>query len=140
MAKITKRSVDATGPRGKEFFIWDEELKGFGLRVYPSGRKMYLAQFRAGGRLRRVNIGLHGALTPDAARSEAMKHLSEVRLGGNPADDRDRRKASPTVKEFGQRFLNEHVASHCKPTTQAEYKRSVELFINPKIGAIASST
>ena len=135
MAKITKRSVDAAAPGEREYFIWDDELKGFGLRVYPSGRKMYLAQFRAGGRVRRVNIGLHGALTPDAARTEAMKHLSEVRLGGDPAGERDRRKASPTMKEFGQRFLDEHVASHCKPTTQAEYKRSVELFINPKIGS-----
>jgi hypothetical protein len=95
MTKITKRSVDAAVSQDREFFIWDDELKGFGLRVYPSGRKMYLAQFRAGGRLRRVNIGLHGALTPDLARTEAMKHLSQVRLGGDPASDRDRRKASP---------------------------------------------
>jgi len=135
MTKITKRSVDAAAPTEKEFFLWDDELKGFGLRVYPSGRKMYLAQFRAGGRLRRVNIGLHGAVTPDLARTEAMKHLSQVRLGADPAGDRDRRKASPTIKEFGQRFLDEHVASHCKPSTQAEYKRSVELFINPKLGS-----
>lgn len=135
MAKITKRSVDAAAPTDKEFFLWDEELKGFGLRVYPSGRKMYLAQFRAGGRLRRVNIGLHGAMTPDLARTEAMKYLSQVRLGADPAGERDRRKASPTMKEFGQRFLDEHVASHCKPSTQAEYKRSVELFINPKLGS-----
>ncbi|CDN95788.1 MULTISPECIES: tyrosine-type recombinase/integrase [Agrobacterium] len=135
MAKITKRSVDAAAPTDKEFFLWDDELKGFGLRVYPSGRKMYLAQFRSGGRLRRVNIGLHGAVTPDLARTEAMKHLSQVRLGADPAGERDRRKASPSIKEFGQRFLDEHVASHCKPSTQAEYKRSVELFINPKLGS-----
>lgn len=135
MTKITKRSVDAAAPTEKEFFLWDDELKGFGLRVYPSGRKMYLAQFRAGGRLRRLNIGLHGAVTPDLARTEAMKHLSQVRLGADPAGERDRRKVSPTMKEFGQRFLDEHVASHCKPSTQAEYKRSVELFINPKIGS-----
>ncbi|WP_196805694.1 site-specific integrase [Sphingobium xenophagum] len=135
MVKITKRAVDAAAPADKEFFLWDDELKGFGLRIYPTGRKMYLAQFRAGGRLRRVNIGLHGALTPDQARTEAMKHLSEVRLGGDPASVRDRKKASPTMKEFGQRFLDEHVAIHCKATTQAEYKRSVELFINPKLGS-----
>lgn len=135
MAKITKRSVDGAAPGEQEYFIWDEELKGFGLRVYPSGRKMYLAQFRAGGRVRRVNVGLHGAITAEDARTEAMKHLSVVRLGGDPAAERDRRKASPTMKEFGKRFLEEHVASHCKPTTQAEYKRSVELFINPKIGS-----
>jgi len=135
MAKITKRTVDAAAPGAKEFFLWDEELKGFGLRVYPTGRKMYLAQFRSGGRLRRVNIGLHGALTPDLARTEAMKHLSEVRFGGDPATYRDRRKASPTMKEFGKRFLEEHVALHCKPSTYSEYKRSVELFINPKLGS-----
>lgn len=135
MAKITKRSVDAATPGAQEYFIWDDELRGFGLRVYPSGRKMYLAQFRTGGRVRRVNVGLHGAITAEDARTEAMKHLSVVRLGGDPAAERDRRKASPTMKEFGKRFLEEHVASHCKPTTQAEYKRSVELFINPKIGS-----
>ena len=135
MVKITKRAVDAAIPTDKEFFLWDDELKGFGLRIYPSGRKMYLAQFRAGGRLRRVNIGLHGALTPDLARTEAMKHLSEVRLGGDPAGERDRRKAALTMKEFGKRFLEEHVEVHCKPSTQAEYKRSIELFINPKIGS-----
>lgn len=135
MSKITKRSVDAATPTDKEFFLWDDELKGFGLRVYPSGRKMYLAQFRVGGRLRRVNIGPHGALTPELARTEAMKHLSDVRSGGDPATNRDKRKASPTMKEFGQRFLEEHVAVHCKPSTYGEYKRSVELFINPKLGS-----
>lgn len=135
MAKIRKRSVDAAAPGAEEYFIWDDELRGFGLRVYPSGRKMYLAQFRAGGRVRRVNVGLHGTITAEDARTEAMKHLSTVRLGGDPAAERDRRKASPTMKEFGKRFLGEHVVVHCKPTTQAEYKRSVELFINPKIGS-----
>ncbi|MBL0935485.1 MAG: tyrosine-type recombinase/integrase [Rhizobiaceae bacterium] len=135
MTKITKRSVDAAGVGEKEFFIWDDELKGFGLRVYPSGRKMYLAQFRAGGRLRRINIGLHGALTPDLARTEAMKHLSQVRLGGNPANDRDQRKSSPVMKDFGKRFLADYVALHCKPSTYREYRRSVEMFINPKLGS-----
>ena len=87
---------------------------------------MYLAQFRASGRLRRVNIGLHGAATPEIARTEAMKHLSQARLGADPAGERDRRKACPTMKEFGQRFLDEHVASHSKPSTHAEYKRSAD--------------
>ncbi|WP_299500802.1 site-specific integrase [uncultured Roseobacter sp.] len=136
MLNITKRTVDAATPTDKEFFVWDNKLKGFGLRVYPSGRKTYLAQFRAGGRLRRINIGQHGVLTPEQARTEAIRHLSEVRLGGDPATDRDKRKASPTVSEFARRFLNEHVAVHCKPSTYREYERSVELFLNPKLGAL----
>ncbi len=135
MTKITKRSVDAATPTDKEYFLWDDELKGFGLRIHPSGRKIYLVQFRTGGRVRRIKIGLHGALTPDNARTEAIGHLSKVRFGGDPADERDKRKASPTVKEFGQRFLEQHVAPHCKASTYNEYKRSFELFITPKFGS-----
>lgn len=79
MTKITKCSVDAATPADNKFFLWDEELKGFGLRVYSSGRKMYLVQYHASGRLRRVNIGLHGPMTPEIARREAMRHLFGVR-------------------------------------------------------------
>ena len=78
---------------------------------------MYLAQFRAGVRLRRVNIGLHGALASSLARAKAMQHLSHVRLGGDPAKERDRHKTSPTIKGVDQRFLDEHVAMHRKPST-----------------------
>lgn len=134
MVKISKRSVEAATATDKEIFLWDDELKGFGVRIYPSGRKMYLAQFRVGRRLHRVNIGLHGILTQEQARTEAVKHLADVRLGANPAGERDRRKASPTVKEFGRRFLDEHVAIHCKESTRGEYQRSLELFIYPKLG------
>lgn len=135
MTKITKRFVDAATPTDKEFFLWDDELKGFGLRVYSSGRKMYLVQYRASGRLRRVNIGLHGPVTPEIARREAMRHLSGVRLGADPAGERDRRKASPTMTEFGKRFLADHVALHCKTSTYREYKRSIDLFIDPRFGS-----
>ncbi|MBJ3764599.1 tyrosine-type recombinase/integrase [Maribius pontilimi] len=136
MTKITKRTVDAAFPRDKEFFVWDQALKGFGFRVYPSGRKVYLTQFRADGRLRRVNIGVHGTVTAEIARTEAMRVLSEVRLGENPASHRDRLKASPTVMAFSKRFLEEHVAVHCKASTYGEYERSIELFINPKLGSL----
>lgn len=64
------------------------------------------------------------ALTPDQARTQAMKHLADVKLGGDPASARDRRKVSPTMKEFAKRFLDDHVAVHCKPSTHGEYKRS----------------
>jgi integrase len=136
MVKITKRSVEAAARTGKEYFLWDDELRGFGLRVHPSGRKIYLAQFRAGGRIRRVNIGPHGPITPDQARTEAMKHLSDVRRGSDPGAQRDRLRAAATMKEFGKRFLDEHVASHCKPSTQYEYRRCVDLFITPKLGTL----
>ena len=113
---------------------WDDELKGFGLRVWPSGRKVYMVMSRVKGRLRRITIGPHGPFTPEQARIRAHEILSEAKAGRDPAQELDQARKAPTVKGLGERFLKEHVAVRCKPSTQGEYKRSVELFINPKIG------
>jgi hypothetical protein len=56
MSKLTKRVVDAAEIREREYFIWDEDLPGFGLRVLPSGRKRYIIQYRAGRRSRRISL------------------------------------------------------------------------------------
>jgi integrase len=134
MAKLTKRVVDQIAPGDTESMHWDDELKGFGLRVWPSGRKVYMVMSRVKGRLRRITIGPHGAITPEQARIRAHEILAEAKAGRDPAQELDQARKAPTVKGLGERFLKEHVAVRCKPSTQAEYKRSVELFINPKIG------
>lgn len=135
MVKLTKRTVDLAEVRDKVAVIWDKEVKGFGLRVYPNGRKVYVVKYRFKGRQRFLTLGQHGRdLAPDKARAEAYHAFSEVKNGRDPAEDRDNRRSSPTMKDLGERFLNDYVEVHCKSSTQYEYKRSVELFINPKLG------
>ena len=56
MPILTKRTIDATEPQATEFFLWDEGIPGFGLRVMPSGRKSFVVQFRAGRRARRMAV------------------------------------------------------------------------------------
>jgi hypothetical protein len=67
-SRLTKRIVDAAQPAAKDYVLWDDEIPGFGLRVYASGKKSYLIQYRAEGRSRRFTLGLHGPgplLVPD---------------------------------------------------------------------------
>jgi integrase len=135
MTKLTKRSVDLAMGDGKMAVIWDDELRGFGLRVHPTGRKVYIVKCRIKGQQRFITIGPHGPITADQARARAYEILSEAKNGRDPAKELDQARKAPTVKGMGERFLREHVAVRCKPSTQAEYKRSVELFINPRIGA-----
>ena len=72
MPKITKRVVDAAVPEGERYILWDDEIKGFGLLVMPSGIKSYFYQYRtAEGRQRRATIGKHGEWTPTKAREKA---------------------------------------------------------------------
>ena len=132
--KITKRAVDQLQGDGTETFYWDDDLPGFGVRIRSSGRKYYVAQFRAEGRMRRITLGRHGAVSTETARRRAMAAISEAKGGGDPAAARDARRKAPTMKQLGKRFLEDYVPSHCKPSTAYEYGRSVKLFIEPRIG------
>ena len=71
-ARITKRLVDGLKLNGSEYFIWDDKLTGFGIRVQASGATSYVVKYRAGsGRgapTRRVTIARLGKVTPDEAR------------------------------------------------------------------------
>ena len=60
--RVTKRAVDALQCRaGKDrIFLWDDALAGFGVAAFPTGRKVYVAQYRKDGRSRRITIGEHG--------------------------------------------------------------------------------
>jgi integrase len=137
MPKITKRLVDASAPRAAgDYFVWDDEVKGFGLRVRPNGRKTYVLQYReAGGSSRRILIGEHGTLTPDQARTSAAQLRAAAvaaRRDPNavdPAAKRTRAKAAaresleaPTVAQVADAFLIE-AGAKLKRTTVSEYER-----------------
>ena len=88
MAKITKRSVDALRPEDRERVVWDDDIKGFGVRVHPSGKKVYIVKYRHRGRAVKTTIGPHGpvtqrmlALAPQRsslrrARAETREHMA----------------------------------------------------------------
>lgn len=136
MAKITKRSIDAFKPEAREQFLWDTELRGFGLRVSPRGKKTFIIQYRNGGRTRRMSLGAYGALTPDQARDLARRRLGEVAGGADPSATRQRERRAPNVSALCDRFMQEHVLMQCKETTQKEYKRCCEVLIKPKLGGM----
>jgi hypothetical protein len=69
MPKLTKHIVDTAEIRATEYFIWDDDIPGFGLRVLPSKRKSYIVQYRAGRRSRRMSLGLSTVLTCEQART-----------------------------------------------------------------------
>jgi len=104
--KLTKRAVDVIRRDGKEEVYWDEELRGFGLRVKPSGSKSFLIQYRnRQGRSRRLTVGQYGRVTPDEARREARRLLSDVERGLDPAEQRLLERNAITVGDLCQEYL-----------------------------------
>lgn len=105
MAKLNKRFVDTVEIREKDYIVWDDDLPGFGLRVFASGKRSYVIQYRAAGRSRRYAIGLHGVWTPETARKEARAQLGKVAHGENPAEERQLDRNAMTVKELAEQYI-----------------------------------
>lgn len=137
MPKITKRIVDAVKPDARDVLVWDDELRGFGLRCRPSGAKVYVLKYRtAGGRQRWLTLGQHGPLTPEQARAKALREKAAVDDGDDPAAERQRKRRENTVAAVADRYLAEHVEAHNKPSMAKQVQRMVETRVKPALGPI----
>ena len=134
MAKLTKRTIEALEPADKDYFVWDGELSGLGIRVFPTGRKQFVLQYRYGRTSRRMSLGRFGAITPDQARGLALEALVKLRQDIDPVAEKRAKRTALTVRELAGRFDEEHVAVHLKASTAKEYRRNLALFILPAIG------
>lgn len=134
MAKLTKSKIEALAIKDRDYFVWDDGLPGFGVRVFPSGRKKFVLQYRSERTSRRMTLGQFGAISVDQARKLALNALTKISDGGDPLAERTERRDALIVKELAARFEEEHIAVHLKATTAKEYRRNLKLFILPAIG------
>ncbi|WP_057884236.1 tyrosine-type recombinase/integrase [Tsuneonella troitsensis] len=134
MAKLTKRTIEALEPADKDYFVWDGELSGLGIRIFPTGRKQFVLQYRYGRTSRRLSLGRFGAITPDQARGLALEALVKLRQDIDPMAEKRAKRTALTVRELADRFDEEHISVHLKASTAKEYRRNLKLFILPAIG------
>ncbi len=148
MPKITKRLIDGqrSEANAKERFIWDEgdgALKGFGLRILPSGVMSYLVQYRnSEGRTRRLVVARVGEMTPDEARLSAADKLKAVRHGADPSAERHANRTASTVSEICDWYIEEagkggllgRGGRRIKASTLAMDKSRIETHVKPLIG------
>lgn len=131
---LSKRTVDGLSVEGKDAVFWDHELPGFGVRVYPSGAKVYVIQSRRRGRSKRVTVGRHGALSPDRARKQAAAIIARIKAGEEPVPPEP--TPEPTLADLADRYMREHVELHCKASTAAHYRWMLARYIVPVLGEL----
>ena len=132
---LSERVVDGLRVQGKDAVFWDREVPGFGVRVYPSGRKVYVVQSRGPEGLRRVSLGRHGELAAERARKQALVVLDRIRNGESPAPAPTR--PALTVADLAKRYMEAHVAVSCNAHTQGIYRGSLDNHILPALGTMA---
>jgi integrase len=106
-AKITKSLVDTLRPiPTDDLFVWDTDLRRFGLRLKPSGAGAYLILYRIAGRKQRMNTFARvGTITPDEARKTAKRLLAEVDAGGDPKAKKQVAREALSVSEVCGLYL-----------------------------------
>ena len=117
--RITKRSVDALHATSRSVFLWDTDVTGFGCKATPTGRKVFLFQYRTRGQDPKtapkwVTLGKYHELTPDRARALAANLRLEASAGGDPAAAW-RPDKSPTMSDLAERFLREYLPTKKRP-------------------------
>ena len=125
---LTARLARDSKPAAKDTILFDGKLPGFGLRIHPSGRKVWIVQTRIEGRSRRIVIARHGEMELAEARRRARDMLRRTRAGENPADDIQQEKRTPTFRAFTREYLHRS-EPHWKPSG----RRTVRLYLKARI-------
>lgn len=132
--KLTRKLIDSLEPRATEFFVWCAVMPGFGVRVQPTGRKVYLVRYRTeAGTQRKYTIGRCDALHPDDARDRAREVIAEAARGGDPARDRRDKREGATIADLAERHTKAK-AGHVKAGTARNHEILWRLHILPRLG------
>jgi integrase len=146
MPALSKRLVDAAQPKSTEYFVWCDKLAGFGLRVYPTGRKVFVAQVRVGKAQRRVKIGAYGVFTVEQARKAAEEKIRAAAEGRDPQREKRAAREAVTVAELCDEYMTAARAGLVmtrfhrpkRASTIAIDEGRVARHIEPLIGTIAA--
>ena len=135
---LTNRAVTALRVE-RDTVYWDRDLPGFGVRVYPGGGKVYIAQAREPDRTaRRVTVGRHDVLNADQARQRAAYIIARIRAGEDPVPLplAARFNGGPTVADLAERYVEEHIQVRIKPGTQFRVRGMLDNHILPALGRL----
>ena len=126
----------------RDTVVWDRELTGFGVRAYPTGGRVYVAQARGPKHRngpKRVTVGRHDILNADEARRRAALIIARIKAGEEPVPEPLAAKLAngPTVGDLAARYLEEHVAVRCKPKTAKTTRSVVNRHIVPALGKMS---
>lgn len=132
--RITKRIVDGLSADGTDRFLWDSDVIGFGLRISPVGKLVYVLQYRIEGRQRRFKIGPHGSpWTPETARAEAQSLLGKIVDGIDPQQEKIAERKELTLADLIEVYLNETLFT-AKESSVRQVRNNIENHILPLLG------
>ena len=133
--RLNKSAIDTAVYEGPGCcYLWDTQMAGFGVRIYPTGRKSFVVSYWSKGRRRFYTLGPYGRLTLHQAQEEALDVFLRVRRGEDPSGDRRAANAAPKVTDLADRHISDHARIKNKPRSVKRDRRAWDHCILPKLG------
>jgi integrase len=106
---LTKRTVEALKPpKTGQILLRDRDLRGFAIRITPSGCKTFVWDGRIHGRMVRMTIGRCSELSLDEARAKALAIRHDIAIGVDPRIERQKEKRQPSVRDLADLYMENH--------------------------------
>lgn len=123
MPKLMKNVIDSSLPKEKDYIVWDSEIKGFGCRIFPGGKKTYVFHYRAPvtRKYSYIKIGTHGNYTPDTARIKAKQLMADIAHDKDPKEQQKitqlEEQRAISFEAFWAIFTEKYILERHKPST-----------------------
>jgi integrase len=129
--KFTAARVSSLTIETREYAVWDEGTPGFGVRVYPTGKRRFVYRYRAGASrsapARMVTIGDVRKIGLEDARRTARDLAGQVARGRDPSAEKRKSEVDRVRKrrlnDVREEFLAKHADARLRPATAREYRR-----------------
>ena len=132
--RLNEKSVRDCEPKvGRDYQIFDTEVRGFSIRILRSGSRSFSLDYRFAGRQRRMTIGRWPEWSVTAARERARDLRREIDEGRDPLGERGQLREAPRVSDLIKRYLDEHVP-HLAPTNASDQRSMLTKLVTPHWG------
>ena len=137
---LTERIIRGAKPGPKTVILWDDRVRGLGVRITRAGAKSFILNYRVAGKERRATLAPVGGVNLREARERAGAELANIKGGGaDPLSRREEAAAAPTVAEGVARFFDEFAPERVRigrmsPRTVAEYRHQSRAYVLPALG------
>ena len=134
--KLTKRIVECQVPdSSKRLLIWDTEITGFCIRIYPTGKKTYFLQYRNSDRETKfIKLGVHGNVTTEQAREAAKVLALRISTGEDPSIKPLPKVLTPTIEDLAEKYLKLHAENEKRPKSVKEDRAMLKNYILKTFG------
>ena len=122
--RLNEKTVREAAPEpGRDYQIFDSEVRGFAICIYRSGNRAFTLDYRHAGRQRRMTLGRWPEWSTAAARERAKELRRDIDAGGDPLDAKEDGREAPRVKDLITRYAEMHLPNLAK--TNASDQRSM---------------